>query len=261
MECSSSTTMGSSDAGGFGDGRVRGREAPHPGRCAPGRSHGAGWHRPPSEVVEAGAGEFFAGVGTPFVPTWTSVDAVSLRRTEALMSPLKPTLSHSAIWASYSRAEFRQAVLPPDVGGLDADGPVGGHRRDRARRSSARPRGAGSTPSGFMPRSAGRVPSPVPTQANPGITIAASRHARAANSIPADRRTSMKSSRPDRPIPTMMGVTMGPRVAASKARSTARCPPLSRAVSPPVSPAPSASSGGFACPECAAIPPRSRICR
>ena len=66
----------------------------------------------------AGAGEFFAGFGTRFAPTWTSVDAVSLRRTEALISPLKPTFSHSAIWASYSQRNFARRSCPQTSGVL-----------------------------------------------------------------------------------------------------------------------------------------------
>ena len=64
------------------------------------------------------AGESFAGFGTPLVPTWTRVDEVSLRRTEALISPLKPTFSHSAIWASYSERNFARRSCPQTSGVL-----------------------------------------------------------------------------------------------------------------------------------------------
>ena len=49
------------------------------------------------------------------------------------------------------------------------------------------------------------APSPVPTQADPVITIAARRPARAAIEILVSRRANMTSSRPGRSTPTMTG--------------------------------------------------------
>ena len=60
-------------------------------------------------------------------PPATCVVSASLRRTAALMSLLKPCFSHSAICEFVLGAEFRQPVLAPDVGRLDADGSIGRH--------------------------------------------------------------------------------------------------------------------------------------
>ena len=159
-----------------------------------------------STSVGAGLEEgVFGACGTRLAPTWMSVDAASLRRTEALISPLKPSFSHSAIWASYSQRNFARRSCPQTSGDLTPMVPMEVSTRSISSIiCSASGSWIGS--SAFASHAVGPIRSPVPTQANPGITIAASRVARAANGTPADRRTSMKSSRRDRPTPTLIRI-------------------------------------------------------
>ena len=156
------------------------------------------WRSQSTLAFSSCAVAFFADGGPRLVPTCTCVDSVSATADRGIDVALEAVLEPFGHLRLVLGAEFRQPVLPPDVGSLDADGPIGRHDADRARRSSARRRSAGSAhqPSGSSPGS--DCLRSTTAQPEAAKDSAASRIVREREDTPASRRAAMKSSRPGR---------------------------------------------------------------
>ena len=101
-------------------------------------------------------------------PQRTRRASVSLRRTAALMSPLKPVLSHSDIWVSYSDRNFASRSCPQTSGDLTPIVPLAVMIRSRSSIicSASGRRICCLDHLTFAPMDAA-IPLPTPTQASP----------------------------------------------------------------------------------------------